>query len=327
MLRKTELRSARAQRAARHRRMSEVTHTMSPMAPHERLEEAAVVALLRGTADVPKLAPRELRARLDEGDAPTDVYRQRLSGLIELDGTALEMTAQTIQQWRDSGIRVMFPFSDDYPAPLLSVYDYPLVLFGTGERADDERTVAVVGSRAATPGSLQMAGDLSAQLAADGVTIASGLARGIDTAAHEAALRVNGRTVAVLGHGAGQIYPKENARLLERIRTCRGEVITQFWPGSHPTKQTFPMRNITMSGLSGITIIVQAEEASGTRHQAKAAVHHGHHVLLHESIALNTTWGRQMVDDCLAQAFSSAQQAASLAMARLSADRSEAAFA
>ncbi len=118
-----------------------------------------------------------LRARLDDGEAPSDVYAQSLPGLIELDEHALEATADEIQGWRDSGIRVMFPFSDDYPAPLLSVYDYPLVLFGTGLRATDERTVAVVGSRAATPESLRMAGDLSALLAADGVTIASGLAR------------------------------------------------------------------------------------------------------------------------------------------------------
>lgn len=300
---------------------------MTLMALQERLEEAAVVALLRGTADVSKMAPRILRARLDDGEAPSDVYAQSLPGLIELDAHALDTTAEEIQGWRDSGIRVMFPFSDDYPAPLLSVYDYPLVLFGTGLRAADERTVAVVGSRAATPESLRMAGDLSALLAADGVTIASGLARGIDTAAHEATLRANGRTVAVLGHGAGRIYPKENAPLLEAIRSHGGEIITQFWPGSPPTKQTFPMRNVTMSGLSGITVIVQAEEASGTRHQAKAAVHHGHHVLLHESVALNTSWGRNMVRECLAQSFSSAEEAASLAVERLSVDRSESVFA
>lgn len=294
---------------------------------HDSREEAAVVALLRGTADVAKMRPKDLRARLDDGERPTAVYADRITGLIEMDSAALDTVAREIERWRASGIRVMFPFSEDYPEALLSVYDYPLVLFGAGTRAPDERTVAVVGSRNASSRAVNMASSLSATLASQGVTIASGLARGIDTAAHEAALRVGGRTVAVLGHGAGQIYPKENAGLLERIRARGGEILTQFWPGSPPTKQTFPMRNVTMSGLSGITIIVEATEASGTRHQAQAAVHHGHHVLLHESVAAGTTWGSDMVEKCLAQSFSSAEEAAHLASERLEAGPSELAFA
>ncbi|WP_176786799.1 DNA-processing protein DprA [Microbacterium sp. cf332] len=294
---------------------------------HDSREEAAIVALLRGTADVTKMRPKDLRARLEDGELPTGVYFSRITGLIEVDPSALEAISTEIEGWRASGIRVMFSSSPDYPESLRNVYDYPLVLFGTGTRAADECTVAVVGSRNASPRAVQMASELSATLAAQGVTIASGLARGIDTAAHEAALRVGGRTVAVLGHGAGQIYPRENAPLLERIRTRGGEILTQFWPGSPPTKQTFPMRNVTMSGLSGITIIVEAAEASGTRHQAQAAVHHGHHVLLHESVASGTSWGRDMVSRCLAQEFGSADEAANLASTRLTAGPSELAFA
>lgn len=296
------------------------------MAPDLLQEEAAVVALLRGNDDVPKMRPRDLRSCLDDGLMPSEVLERQRSGLFPLDPDALHRTLEEISSWRAGGIRVMFPFSTDYPQQLLGVYDYPLVLFGTGTRTDDTRTAAIVGSRTPSAASQDLAWKLAHLLAAAGVTIASGLARGVDTVAHRAALDAGGRTVAVLGHGAGRVYPKENAPLLESIRSHGGEILTQFWPGSPPTRQTFPMRNVTMSGLSAVSVIVEAAEESGTRHQAHAAVSHGHYVMLQAEVAECTSWGRDMVARRVARPFRTAEEAHDLVLSRLDHTQAELAF-
>ena len=166
-----------------------------------------------------------------------------------------------------------------YPPHLLAVPTAPATLHVRGTLVDgDVVAVAVVGSRRATPYGLTVAETLAADLAARGVTIVSGLARGIDTAAHRGALRVGGRTIAVLGSGVDVVYPPENARLAEEI-AARGALVSQFAPGTPPLPHHFPIRNAVIAGLSLAVVVVEAAERSGSLITARLAAELGREVL------------------------------------------------
>ncbi len=143
---------------------------------------------------------------------------------------------------------------------------------------DDALAVAVVGSRLATEYGKGMAEEIAAGLAARGVTIVSGLARGIDTAAHRGALRTGGRTIAVLGSGIDVIYPPENRALAARIEES-GAVMSQFEPGVPPFPQHFPLRNQVIAGLALAVVVVEAAERSGALITARLAADFGREVM------------------------------------------------
>jgi DNA processing protein len=167
----------------------------------------------------------------------------------------------------------------EYPAHLRGLPDAPDTLHVRGALAErDALAIAVVGSRRATPYGLEVAETLAADLAARGVTIVSGLARGIDTAAHRGALRVGGRTVAVLGSGVDVVYPQENGRLAEEIAT-HGALLSQFAPGTPPLPHHFPTRNAVIAGLSLAVVVVEAAERSGSLITARLAAELGREVL------------------------------------------------
>jgi DNA processing protein len=167
----------------------------------------------------------------------------------------------------------------EYPAHLRGLPDAPDTLHVRGALAErDALAIAVVGSRRATPYGLEVAETLAADLAARGVTIVSGLARGIDTAAHRGALRVGGRTVAVVGSGVDVVYPQENGRLAEEIAT-RGALLSQFAPGTPPLPHHFPTRNAVIAGLSLAVVVVEAAERSGSLITARLAAELGREVL------------------------------------------------
>jgi DNA protecting protein DprA len=160
--------------------------------------------------------------------------------------------------------RALSPADARYPSRLAEVPDAPATLHVHGALVDaDALAVAVVGSRRATPYGLEVAETLAADLAARGVTIVSGLARGIDAAAHRGALRVGGRTLAVLGSGIDVIYPPENRRLAAEIAE-RGALLSQFAPGTPPLPQNFPTRNQVIAALSLAVVVVEAAEKSGS---------------------------------------------------------------
>jgi DNA processing protein len=166
-----------------------------------------------------------------------------------------------------------------YPARLAEVPDAPATLHVRGALVDaDALAVAIVGSRRATPYGLEVAETLAADLAARGVTIVSGLARGIDAAAHRGALRVGGRTLAVLGSGIDVIYPPENRRLAAEIAE-RGALLSQFAPGTPPLPQNFPTRNQVIAALSLAVVVVEAAEKSGSLITARLAAELGREVL------------------------------------------------
>ena len=139
-----------------------------------------------------------------------------------------------------------------------------------------------------------MAADLARALTAHHMTVIAGLARGIDTAAHQAALDAGGRTVAVIGTGIGRVYPAENRGLQNEIAS-RGLVLSQFWPDAPAQKHTFLMRNATMSGYGLATVIIEAGEMSGARVQARLAVEHGRQVILTDRVVTRNQWAQRLV--------------------------------
>lgn len=167
---------------------------------------------------------------------------------------------------------------DAYPAMLKEIIDPPLALFFRGDLTILQRPmVAVVGSRRASAYGVNAARELSRQLVAAGVAVVSGLARGIDAAAHEASLESGGATIAILGTGIDIVYPRSHRRLMRRIET-EGLVLTEFPPGTPPIAPNFPVRNRVISGLSLGTVIVEATSRSGSLITARMAAEQGREV-------------------------------------------------
>lgn len=177
------------------------------------------------------------------------------------------------------GARLVTPVDEEYPAPLRAIYDPPLCLYvrGTLEKKD-EQALAVVGTRRTSHYGAAQADRLAYLAAKAGFTIVSGLARGIDTIAHRAALKAGGRTLAVLGGGMDRLYPPENRELAEEI-CAHGAVLTEFPLGREPDRTTFPYRNRIVSGLSKGVLVVEAGVDSGAMNTAGQALEQGRSVM------------------------------------------------
>lgn len=176
------------------------------------------------------------------------------------------------------GAKLITLADDQYPALLKRLEDAPLVLYVRGElSAADDRALAVVGTRKATTYGRTVAHRLSKELAAQGITIISGLAHGIDSAAHQGALDGGGRTLAILGNGVDKIYPRDQLKLAEQIMRC-GAIISEFPLGMPPEKRNFPRRNRVISGLSLGVMVAEAPENSGALITASTAAEQGREV-------------------------------------------------
>lgn len=230
-------------------------------------------------------------ALLDELDHPGD----RLFTVEDRQVTLDELEDQVLA-YEDEGIHLATVLDAYYPANLRMVYDAPPALFVRGAlRESDERSVAVVGTRKATSDGLSQATEIAEELVATHYVVVSGLAAGIDTAAHQAALDAGGRTVAVIGTGLRHSFPKESAALQERLGS-ESAVISQFWPGQEPRRWTFPQRNAVMSGFAMATVVVEAGNTSGARMQARLAIEHGRPVFLLRSL-LAHEWAQMYATD------------------------------
>ncbi len=162
---------------------------------------------------------------------------------------------------------------DSYPGRLLEIYDPPAVLWVRGDAGALARPgIAVVGTRQPSPYGLGMAEMLARDLANRRLTILSGMARGVDSAAHKGALDVGGKTVAVWGTGIDVVYPKENKKLAERIVESGGTIVSEYPLGTFPAPQNFPIRNRILSGMSVGVLVIEAGEYSGTRITARCAM-------------------------------------------------------
>jgi DNA processing protein len=179
------------------------------------------------------------------------------------------------------GVRIAGLDEADYPLRLKCTFDPPPVLYVRGQLVDadeGERSVAIVGARAATPAGRTLARAMAHDLVAAGATVVSGLARGIDTAAHLGALDGNGRTVAVLGCGIDRMYPPENAALARTIEQ-RGAVVSEFPLGTPPLPRHFPQRNRVIAGWSRGVVVVEAAARSGALNTARTAADEGRDVM------------------------------------------------
>jgi DNA processing protein len=193
------------------------------------------------------------------------------------------------------GAQLITVLDRDYPANLRLVPNLPPFLFVRGDLTDEDvRSAAVVGTRDASDAGLRRAQRMSQMLAQRGVTVISGMAKGIDTAAHRAALEAGGRTIAVFGTGITKCYPPENRGLAEEI-IQRGALVSQFWPTRSPGRDTFPRRNVVTSGLSQGTVVIEASRTSGAKMQARLALEHGKKVFLVKSLVTDQQWAKDYV--------------------------------
>ncbi|WP_125776601.1 DNA-processing protein DprA [Antribacter gilvus] len=212
--------------------------------------------------------------------------------LFDLPGSdsGLEAASAEISAWEARRLSFTTVLDSTYPRRLLDVHETPPFLFYEGDLRSVDDGMSVVGSRSASVEGQRLAADVARFLVEEGLTVISGLAAGIDAAAHRAALEAGGRTVAFIGTGIARSYPAANAGLQREIAE-RGLVLSQFLPDAPPSKQSFPMRNASMSGYGLATIVIEAGEHSGTRNQVRRAGDHGRPVILTERVASSTSWG------------------------------------
>jgi len=175
----------------------------------------------------------------------------------------------------DAGVRIITCIDSDYPACLKLIGDYPPVLYVRGRlEPDDEISIAVVGTRHATAYGGNVAEKFSKEIAGHGITVISGLARGIDTYSHQGALSVGGRTVAVLGNGLLKHYPPENKKLEEKI-VDSGALVSEFAMNADPDKSHFPRRNRIIAGMALATVVIESDIKSGALITAELALEQG----------------------------------------------------
>ncbi len=186
-----------------------------------------------------------------------------------------------LQKWTAQGVRVVTWLDTDYPAPLTTLNDAPLVLFYRGTLTEIP-AIAIVGTREPTDDSIRLAESLAAEFAVSGWTVVSGLARGIDSAAHRGALSGGGRTMAVLGCGVNVIYPPENRDLAQQI-IRDGTILSECHPHAKPAPTALTIRNRIITGLSRAVIIIEAGATSGALHAARKAQAQGRPVFAIEN--------------------------------------------
>jgi DNA processing protein len=242
-------------------------------------------------SQLPGIGPLTLAKLLEIFQSPKNVLQASESELGSVPGVGPKLVnlirhapdfvnIEGILQWCQEH-RVQIISSDDptYPMSLLELPDAPPVLFVDGELLPcDELSVAIVGTRHASVYGRQQAEKIAFGLAKAGVTIISGMARGIDTAAHQGAIDAGGRTIAVYGCGIGHVYPPENEGLAKAIAS-QGAIVSEFAPDTKPRGGMFPQRNRIISGLSHATLVIEAPERSGALITARTASEQGRDVL------------------------------------------------
>ncbi len=188
-------------------------------------------------------------------------------------GKSYELAENEFVKTAEAGAKIVAIGDAEYPQRLMEIYDPPLALRVRGDVSILSKPgIAVVGTRHPTPYGLGMSERLSCDLAARGLILFSGLARGVDTAAHRGAVNARGKTVAVFGTGVDEIYPRANKKLSEEILQFGGALISEFPTGTFPAPQNFPIRNRIISGLSVGVLVIEAGEYSGTRITSRCAL-------------------------------------------------------
>lgn len=256
-------------------------------------ERAALLALIQATSG--RSGWNEIAARVSAQGSALDVLNESDGALFQSPATQERLNAaeQQLQNWHESGYRLVTVLDDSYPRRLRDIREIPPLLFYSGDLRTEDEGCSVVGSRRASDRGKVWTREIAELLVDEGLAVISGLAEGVDAEAHRAALDAGGRTVAVIGTGIARHYPASNAALQEEIGES-GLVLSQFYPGAPPSKKSFPMRNAVMSGYGLATIVVEAREYSGTRIQARLAGQHGRPVILTSQVVAATSWGKEL---------------------------------
>jgi DNA processing protein len=272
------------------------TTAASPSATH--LQEWLAISL------TPGLGPTKARKLVEHFGSPEAVFR---ASLTELESTGIQaVSAQSIATGKSAELAreeiaraaaadatVISMDDPSYPPRLKEIYDPPLILRVRGNlEALTKPGIAMVGTRHPTPYGSGMAERLACDLAAQGLVIISGMARGVDTASHRGAISAKGKTVAVFGTGVDVIYPKENSRLSEQILALGGALISEFPLGTFAAPQNFPIRNRIISGMSVGVLVLEAAEYSGTRITARCALEQNRDVFaVPGNVTNKNSWG------------------------------------
>lgn len=236
---------------------------------------------------LPKIGPVRVRRLLERFGSPEAALGAKATEIVKVEGFSEELS-RTVSKWEEHcdlakelrrieemKLTIVTREDEVYPPTLREIHDPPVVLYVMGELTKrDHNAVGVVGSRGATAYGMAMTKKLSFQIAYAGYTVLSGLARGIDTTAHEAALAAKGRTVGVLGSGIGAFYPPENLALAEKMAS-NGAVVSEYPVDRIADKQTFPYRNRIVAGWSCGLLVVEAPARSGSLITAQQAVEQG----------------------------------------------------
>jgi DNA processing protein len=247
--------------------MDLLTAVALSLLPVSRSKAAAVFKQIRLEA-TDDLLGRVLESCEIRGAAPHELVR-----------TATQHAATLLEAGRAAGIEPIAWNDDRFPALLGCIADPPPVLWVRGNpEIFGQPTVAIVGSRAATPYAREIAGRLAEELVERGIAVASGLARGADSAAHRGCLQANGHTVAVLGSGLDRVYPAEHEPLADEIGR-KGLLVSELGPGAPPLPEHFPLRNRIISGISLAVVVVEATEKSGSLITARSALEQGRDVM------------------------------------------------
>lgn len=235
-------------------------------------------------------APAVFRASLTELEA-TGI--QAVSAQAIATGKSAELAREEIARASATGLSVLSLDDPRYPIHLKEIYDPPLILYVRGDpELLSKPGIAMVGTRHPTPYGSGMAERLASDLAAQGLVIISGMARGVDTASHRGAISAKGKTLAVFGTGVDVIYPKENSRPSEQILAFGGALISEFPLGTFAAPQNFPIRNRILSGMSIGVLVVEAAEYSGTRITARLALEQNRDVFaVPGNVTNKNSWG------------------------------------
>ena len=268
----------------------------SPSASH--LFEWLALSLTAG------LGPTRARKLVEHFESPDAVFAVSLTDLESTGiravsaqsiatGKSGELAREEIARAASADITLVSLDHPAYPPRLKEIYDPPLILYVRGEVDTLSKPgIAMVGTRHPTPYGSGMAERLACDLAAQGLVIISGMARGVDTASHRGAITAKGKTIAVFGTGVDVIYPKENSRLSEQILGLGGALISEFSLGTFAAPQNFPIRNRILSGMSVGVLVVEAAEYSGTRITARLALEQNRDVFaVPGNVTNKNSWG------------------------------------
>jgi len=252
----------------------------------------------------PQLGPRRILRAVELCGSPSRILSLSLTELEALqlpiestrfifDGHARRAADQQIDGLAETGAAFLAYTDDAYPERLREIFDPPVVLWVRGDpQLLSQPSIAVVGTRHPTPYGTGMAEMLSRDLAARGIIILSGMARGVDTAAHKGALAAKRPTIAIWGTGVDVVYPKENKSLAEQIIAGGGAIISEYPLGTFPAPQNFPKRNRILSGMSIGVLVIEAAEYSGTRVTARCALEQNREVFaVPGNVTTKNAWG------------------------------------